>query len=695
MSKYDKIQREKLSAKGKEIYDKLRKASSGFKKTEGKVGVALDKFYGKVEATAVKEEKKVVKAVKKAEPKAKAKAKPKAKAKKKAEPKTKKPAYKNVNQGRYAKLVAKMSKEEGISYKEAQKKASKQIRDEKDSKRKESKDKFDNLISHLRTKKGFEDGRGLDRTEEDRKHKIGSSKGKNAKRKAREFGRDAQLPAKAFGKRVSKKGNVYYEYRDNRADVKQPQPSEKPRLADGGMIESYDVAAPYGTYAKGGMVKYKKVRTLNDMKNDPRVGDVYKDDSTGETVWWMHLKEGFISDWDGCGTITSDDNMKYLKDTLNTKGVVVTEEKYNTSTYAKGGKVKDYKVFVEEYPNGYNIRVKFGKENRTIELSDKLRKSKSETIAFAKRLAEKNNGSYEGFKVVYSYAKGGEVEINEDGSNIPSELRVVFSEFNEDEDSYKEMERLRLKAQEVGYDFDYDLSGQPTEFFKFDDYIDPITKANNEYENEKSERLYQSDEWVEAQRNAEGYAKGGITKGQTLAENFNMKDEVQNVEFWKNDVIVKDKQGKLKRIDLDKGERISLNAKGGETHTMPDGSTMLNSEHYAKGGKVSKDKFFKSKEAEKLFKQFKSIESKTEKGLDEYYDFIDGLVEKGLIDERLRERVTALTGDMQSIYGWFSYNMKQHAKGGNIGRDGKFLSEEKHEQAYKPKPKKSYKRNKK
>ena len=35
------------------------------------------------------------------------------------------------------------------------------------------------------------------------------------------------------------------------------------------------------------------------------------------------------------------------------------------------------------------------------------------------------------------------------------------------------------------------------------------------------------------------------------------------------------------------------------------------------------------------------------------------------------------------------------AKGGNIGRDGKFLSEEKHEQAYKPKRKKSYKRNKK
>lgn len=63
--------------------------------------------------------------------------------------------------------------------------------------------------------------------------------------------------------------------------------------------------------------------------------------------------------------------------------------------------------------------------------------------------------------------------------------------------------------------------------------------------------------------NGEFYAKGGVTKGQTLAENFNLNDKVKNVEFWNNDVIVQDKDGKVKRIDLDKGERISLNAKGG------------------------------------------------------------------------------------------------------------------------------------
>jgi len=59
MSKYKEIQREKLSGKSLEIYDKLKKASNNFENTEGKIGEALDKFYNKVEKTAVEVEKKV------------------------------------------------------------------------------------------------------------------------------------------------------------------------------------------------------------------------------------------------------------------------------------------------------------------------------------------------------------------------------------------------------------------------------------------------------------------------------------------------------------------------------------------------------------------------------------------------------------------------------------------------------------
>jgi FAD synthase len=61
------------------------------------------------------------------------------------------------------------------------------------------------------------------------------------------------------------------------------------------------------------------------------------------------------------------------------------------------------------------------------------------------------------------------------GSNIPKELMDIFNQYDMDADPYKEMERLRMKAIVIGYDFDYGLSGEPTEFWKIstktDNYI--------------------------------------------------------------------------------------------------------------------------------------------------------------------------------------------------------------------------------
>ena len=576
MSKYDKIQREKLSAKGKEIYDKLRKASSGFKKTEGKVGVALDKFYGKVEATAVKEEKKVVKAVKKAEPKAKAKAKPKAKAKKKAEPKTKKPAYKNVNQGRYAKLVAKMSKEEGISYKEAQKKASKQIRDEKDSKRKESKDKFDNLISHLRTKKGFEDGRGLDRTEEDRKHKIGSSKGKNAKRKAREFGRDAQLPAKAFGKRVSKRGNVYYEYRDNRADVKQPQPSEKPRLADGGMIESYDVAAPYGTYAKGGEVTKGS----------------YADRLWDERGYEMPYLERL-----------SHKELRSLYDT----------EFYAEDTYAKGGKLSSKDKSRLDY---------LQKREDLDSLTDS---ENAEYDALVKKYRKTKD---------YKYAKGGETHTMPDGSTmLNSEHYAKGGKVSKETDYISNRDIVSVTIKKGGKE----------KTLKGSDILDGIyvSKISNAFGSGAAKRKSSPEptEAIKGRNNSKGL-KFELVKG---SEKFDAPYYVSYDVDYKYDRYGGNRSGVYE---------VSFNTK--EDDIVLSGMSSGN----------------------KLYLQSRDDK---EVSLEVLGDYLSKPFAKKLMDlAKIR---------------FAKENSK--AKGGNIGRDGKFLSEEKHEQAYKPKRKKSYKRNKK
>ena len=319
MSKYKKIQREKLSEKGKSIYDKLKKVSNNFENTEGKIGEALDKFYDKVEKSAVeqpKAEPKKAPAKKKPAAKKTSKAKKNAgrpKSKKKAKPK--RASYRNGNMGTYAKLAAKIRDEEGISYREAQKKASKIYADMRGEREDKRKSKFEAEISHFKKK----------------------YKGKGTR--ATTINKDAQIPAKAVGKRISKEGNVYYEYRDNRTDQKQPQPSKYPRLAKGGttkgqtlaenfnlkdevqnvefwkndvivkdkkgkikridldkgerislnakggkvkrdwsnyyefggdIVASYDVAAPFGTYAKGGTIMSKSMQDRLIDKNGER-----------------------------------------------------------------------------------------------------------------------------------------------------------------------------------------------------------------------------------------------------------------------------------------------------------------------------------------------------------------------------------------------------------------------------------------
>ena len=71
-----------------------------------------------------------------------------------------------------------------------------------------------------------------------------------------------------------------------------------------------------------------------------------------------------------------------------------------------------------------------------------------------------------GIKVINEVIVDNKVVINEDGSNIPTELLDVFNQLEELADAYREMERLRMEANLIGYDFDYDLSGTPTEFWK-------------------------------------------------------------------------------------------------------------------------------------------------------------------------------------------------------------------------------------
>ena len=302
MSKYKKIQREKLSGKSLEIYDKLKKASNNFENTEGKIGEALDKFYNKVEKTAVEVEKKVE--PKKAAPKrstAKKSTAKKSTKKKTTKKKTasKKPSYKNVNQGSYAKLASKIMKEKGISYKEAQKEASKIFAEEKKAKREAKAKSFSKSVTAFKKKYG---GKGTKNTD---------------------IQKDADIPAKPVGKRVSKSGKVYYEYRDNRTDQKQPQPTDKPRLAKGGDIDG-------AKYLGVGEVKSVK------LKN-------------GDTVY------NSIIGFDPTNDVSLKDAMDFRSGIhYSDRAVAKKDVESQYSLFSKGGKTKNWK-YVKRYDIDYIV----------------------------------------------------------------------------------------------------------------------------------------------------------------------------------------------------------------------------------------------------------------------------------------------------------------------------------------------------
>jgi hypothetical protein len=70
--------------------------------------------------------------------------------------------------------------------------------------------------------------------------------------------KDSDRPAKAIGKRTSKSGKTYYEYRANRIDVKQP-PKRYPKLEKGGYM------------AKGGVTEQEAKEKLIKLRNDEQL----------------------------------------------------------------------------------------------------------------------------------------------------------------------------------------------------------------------------------------------------------------------------------------------------------------------------------------------------------------------------------------------------------------------------------------
>ena len=156
--------------------------------------------------------------------------------------------------------------------------------------------------------------------------------------------KDADRPALRTGKRVTdgthypyKKGNVYYEYRANRIDVKQP-PKKYPKLEKGGYM------------AKGGETKVAKFK-VEDM--------VYSYQNKDYAAPINYVK---FNPWDSNSSTHPNDTYKYrlsLKDGnskwIDEKSLYKTKQKeYAKGGYmAKGGEINGNLEIVDFYVNEY------------------------------------------------------------------------------------------------------------------------------------------------------------------------------------------------------------------------------------------------------------------------------------------------------------------------------------------------------
>ena len=125
----------------------------------------------------------------------------------------------------------------------------------------------------------------------------------------------------------------------------------------------------------------------------------------------------------------------------------------------------------------YSNYAKGGRTTRAIN-QDRARLSKQKHEQAYK---SKRKGDYSSFEM------GGKTMIDEEFSNVPEELEEVFGMYNEDEETYTEMKRLKGIANQKGYDFDYGLDGEPTEFWKINkmakggktDFIQDVVDSPN------------------------------------------------------------------------------------------------------------------------------------------------------------------------------------------------------------------------
>ena len=287
-AKFNKLDRSKLSKEVNSILDKIKKATDNFKKEDKKAEALFDRLYDKIKE-----------------------GKPEAIKSTKKPSKSKKKKTSGGNRGVFTKLAKSIrDAKPSLTWKQAMAEASKKLKADKEKANK----KFSSSIQTL----------------------IDSNKKYFGSAKASSLEKDAKQPAKPIGKRRSKNGKTYYEYRTNRTDVKQP-PKSFPMLEKGGIVWKKNIGDDGWSATMENESAYDNVGGYISESGNWKIfrdGRFYKRDDGYE-----NYKR------DGSWIVEGNDDFKGMFATLSeakkyVKGWIAT----NPKDYAKGGNVEFRKL---------------------------------------------------------------------------------------------------------------------------------------------------------------------------------------------------------------------------------------------------------------------------------------------------------------------------------------------------------------
>lgn len=221
--------------------------------------------------------------------------------------------------------------------------------------------------------------------------------------------KDADRPALPSGKRKSKSGNTYYEYRANRIDVKQP-PKRYPKLEDGGYMAK---GGETHRYEKGGYME-KGGRYLRKL---PTEENLY-------VFMVLDKKNGFGSLLDAM--VYSEYETKYVKEKFENK-------------LAKGQELKMFSVKEllerKSLPDSSKDRIKKSFENKVDSIKNVMEVLGFDDYAKLEKEGMMEDGGY--------MARGGKLSLSD-----------FKKKYEENEDNNYHSENVVLLAENFGTDQD-------------------------------------------------------------------------------------------------------------------------------------------------------------------------------------------------------------------------------------------------